>query len=170
MFEGTFTALVTPFTATGELDSDTLRKLVDRQIEAGITGLVAGGHYRGEPYPDQRGTSRGDPRGGGAGRGPGAGDRRMRIEQYRRGAGAHKFAKEAGAEASLHVAGYYNKPSATGFLRHFQLIADSVDLPLIVYNIPGPHRQEHRQPDPCSRSPNTPTSLASRKRAATSSR
>ena len=48
-----------------------------------------------------------------------------------------RFAKEVGAEASLHVAGYYNKPSATGFLRHFQLLADSVDLPLIVYNIPG---------------------------------
>ena len=137
MFEGTFTALVTPFTATGELDRDTLRKLVDRQIEAGITGLVPVGTTGESPtltnaehhevirvVVEQA-----------AGRVPviagcGSNNTVEALEHTR-------FAKEAGAEASLHVAGYYNKPSATGFLRHFQLIADSVDLPLIVYNIPG---------------------------------
>ena len=137
MFEGTFTALVTPFTATGELDRDTLRKLVDRQIEAGITGLVPVGTTGESPtltnaehhevirvVVEQA-----------AGRVPviaGCGSNNT-VEALEH----TKFAKEAGAEASLHVAGYYNKPSATGFLRHFQLIADSVDLPLIVYNIPG---------------------------------
>ena len=137
MFEGTFTALVTPFTATGELDRDTLRKLVDRQIEAGITGLVPVGTTGESPtltnaehhevirvVVEQA-----------AGRVPviagcGSNNTVEALEHTR-------FAKEVGAEASLHVAGYYNKPSATGFLRHFQLIADSVDLPLIVYNIPG---------------------------------
>jgi 4-hydroxy-tetrahydrodipicolinate synthase len=137
MFEGTFTALVTPFTATGELDRDTLRKLVDRQIEAGITGLVPVGTTGESPtltnaehhevirvVVEQA-----------AGRVPviagcGSNNTVEALEHTR-------FAKEAGAEASLHVAGYYNKPSATGFLRHFQLLADSVDLPLIVYNIPG---------------------------------
>ena len=137
MFEGTFTALVTPFTATGELDRDTLRKLVDRQIEAGITGLVPVGTTGESPtltnaehhevirvVVEQA-----------AGRVPviaGCGSNNT-VEALEH----TKFAKEAGAEASLHVAGYYNKPSATGFLRHFQLLADSVDLPLIVYNIPG---------------------------------
>ncbi len=137
MFEGTFTALVTPFTATGELDRDTLKKLVDRQIEAGITGLVPVGTTGESPtltnaehhevirvVVEQA-----------AGRVPviaGCGSNNT-VEALEH----TKFAKEAGAEASLHVAGYYNKPSATGFLRHFQLIADSVDLPLIVYNIPG---------------------------------
>jgi 4-hydroxy-tetrahydrodipicolinate synthase len=137
MFEGTFTALVTPFTATGELDRDTLKKLVDRQIEAGITGLVPVGTTGESPtltnaehhevirvVVEQA-----------AGRVPviaGCGSNNT-VEALEH----TKFAKEVGAEASLHVAGYYNKPSATGFLRHFQLIADSVDLPLIVYNIPG---------------------------------
>ena len=137
MFEGTFTALVTPFTATGELDCDTLRKLVDRQIDAGITGLVPVGTTGESPtltdaehhevirvVVEQS-----------AGRVPviagcGSNNTVEALEHTR-------FAKEVGAEASLHVAGYYNKPSATGFLRHFRLLADSVDLPLIVYNIPG---------------------------------
>lgn len=137
MFEGTFTALVTPFTAAGELDCDTLRKLVDRQIDAGITGLVPVGTTGESPtltdeehhevirvVVEQS-----------AGRVPviaGCGSNNT-VEAL-----AHtRFAKEVGAAASLHVAGYYNKPSATGFLRHFRLLADSVDLPLIVYNIPG---------------------------------
>ena len=137
MFEGTFTALVTPFTVAGELDHDTLRKLVDRQIDAGITGLVPVGTTGESPtltdeehhevirvVVEQS-----------AGRVPviagcGSNNTVEALEHTR-------FAKEVGAEASLHVAGYYNKPSATGFLRHFRLLADSVDLPLIVYNIPG---------------------------------
>ena len=137
MFEGTFTALVTPFTAGGELDRDTLRKLVDRQIDAGITGLVPVGTTGESPtLTDEEHHE----------------VIRVVVEQSAgrvpviAGCGSNntvealehtKFAKEVGAEASLHVAGYYNKPSATGFLRHFQLLADSVDLPLIVYNIPG---------------------------------
>ena len=137
MFEGTFTALVTPFTASGELDRDTLKALVERQIGAGITGLVPVGTTGESPtltneehhevirlVVEQA-----------AGRVPviagcGSNNTVEALEHTR-------VAKEVGAEASLHVAGYYNKPSPSGFLRHFQLIADSVDLPIVVYNIPG---------------------------------
>ena len=55
-------------------------------------------------------------------------------------------AKEVGANATLQVAPYYNKPTNQGFLGHFRAIADAVDLPLVVYNIAGRHREEHRQP------------------------
>ncbi|HTZ52162.1 MAG TPA: 4-hydroxy-tetrahydrodipicolinate synthase, partial [Spirochaetia bacterium] len=48
-----------------------------------------------------------------------------------------KDAREAGADATLQVAPYYNKPTSQGFLGHFRAIADAVDLPMIVYNIPG---------------------------------
>ena len=137
MFEGTYTALVTPFTASGELDRDTLKALVERQIAAGINGLVPVGT---------------------TGESPTLADAehheviRLVVEQAAgrvpviAGCGSNntvealehtKFAKQVGAQASLHVAGYYNKPSASGFLRHFELIADTVDLPIIVYNIPG---------------------------------
>ena len=137
MFEGTFTALVTPFTTTGELDRDCLKALVERQIAAGISGLVPVGttgesptltneeHHEvirlvveqaGERVPVIAGC--------------GSNNTVEALEHTR-------VAKEVGAAASLHVAGYYNKPSPSGFLRHFQLLADSVDLPIIVYNIPG---------------------------------
>ena len=137
MFEGTFTALVTPFTTSGELDRDALKALVERQIAAGITGLVPVGTTGESPtltndehhevirlVVEQA-----------AGRVPviagcGSNNTAEALEHTR-------VAKEVGAQASLHVAGYYNKPSATGFMRHFRLIADRVDLPLIVYNIPG---------------------------------
>src|SRR5262249_22579622 len=49
----------------------------------------------------------------------------------------HRFAKEAGADASLQVNPYYNKPSQEGLYRHFMAIADSCDLPICLYNIPG---------------------------------
>ena len=137
MFEGTFTALVTPFTTSGELDRDTLKALVERQIAAGIGGLVPVGTTGESPtltndehhevirlVVEQA-----------AGRVPviaGCGSNNT-VEALEH----TKLAKEVGAEASLHVAGYYNKPSASGFLRHFRLIADSVELPIVVYNIPG---------------------------------
>lgn len=137
MFEGTFTALVTPFTGAGELDRAALKALVERQIAAGITGLVPVGTTGESPtltndehhevirlVVEQA-----------AGRVPviagcGSNNTAEALEHT-------KFAKEVGAQASLHVAGYYNKPSPSGFLQHFRLLADRVDLPIIVYNIPG---------------------------------
>jgi 4-hydroxy-tetrahydrodipicolinate synthase len=137
MFKGTFTALVTPFTTSGELDRDALKALVERQVAAGISGLVPVGTTGESP------TLTNDEHHGvirlvveqAAGRVPviaGCGSNNT-VEALEH----TKLAKEVGAEASLHVAGYYNKPSASGFLRHFRLIADSVELPIVVYNIPG---------------------------------
>ena len=169
MFEGTFTALVTPFTASGELDRDTLKALVERQIRAGITGLVPVGTTGESPTLTNAEHHE---------------VIRMVVEQAAgrvpviAGCGSNntvealehtRLAKEVGAEASLHVAGYYNKPSPSGFLRHFQLIADRVDLPIVVYNIPdAPARTSTTTP--CWRWPSTPTSSGSRRPAATSSR
>jgi 4-hydroxy-tetrahydrodipicolinate synthase len=135
--EGVITALVTPMTADGALDEKALRKLVDFQIEGGVSGLVPVGTTGESPTLD--------------------GDECKRVihivvEQVRgrvpviAGAGSNstseavhyaKDAKEAGANATLQVAPYYNKPTSQGFLGHFRAIADAVDLPLIVYNIPG---------------------------------
>lgn len=137
MFEGTFTALVTPFTTSGELDRGALKALVERQIAAGITGLVPVGTTGESPTltNDEHHAVIRLVTEQAAGRVPviagcGSNNTAEALEHTR-------LAKEVGAQASLHVAGYYNKPSADGFLRHFRLIADRVDLPLIVYNIPG---------------------------------
>ncbi|MBN2353749.1 MAG: 4-hydroxy-tetrahydrodipicolinate synthase [Spirochaetales bacterium] len=137
MFKGVYTAIVTPFTKENRLDEKALRKLVGLQIEAGVQGLVPVGTTGESPT--------------------------LTVEEHRRvieiaideargrvpviaGTGSNStaeaieltaFAKDAGAAASLQVAPYYNKPTEDGFLRHFTAIADRVDLPLVVYNIPG---------------------------------
>ena len=147
MFEGTFTALVTPFTTSGELDRDALKALVERQVAAGITGLVPVGTTGESPtltndehhevirlVVEQA-----------AGRVPviagcGSNNTVEALEHTR-------VAKEVGAAASLHVAGYYNKPSPSGFLRHFQLLADRVESADRRLQHPRTHRQEHRQRD-----------------------
>jgi len=135
MYEGVFTALVTPFTEEGKIDEQALRRLVDFQIEEGIDVPV-----------------------GTTGESPTLGAEeteaviRITVEQARgrvpviAGAGSNSTdkaihltaaAKKLGAAASLQVAPYYNKPTAEGFYRHFTAIADAVDLPMVVYNIPG---------------------------------
>jgi 4-hydroxy-tetrahydrodipicolinate synthase len=135
--EGVYTAIVTPMTADGALDEKALRRLVDFQIEGGVSGLVPVGTTGESPTLD--------------------GDECKRViqvvvEQSRgrvpviAGAGSNstseavhyaKDAKAAGADATLQVAPYYNKPTNQGLLGHFRAIADAVDLPLIVYNIAG---------------------------------
>ncbi len=137
MFQGVFTALVTPFDGDGKLDESTLRKLVDFQIENGVDGLVPVG-TTGESPTLSAGES----------------EQVIRIvvDQARKrvpviaGTGSNctekaihltEIAKKIGAEASLQVAPYYNKPTQEGFFRHFTAIADAVDIPLLVYNIPG---------------------------------
>jgi 4-hydroxy-tetrahydrodipicolinate synthase len=135
--EGVYTALVTPMTADGALDEKALRKLVDFQIESGVSGLVPVGTTGESPTLDGDECKR---------------VIRTVVEQARgrvpviAGAGSNstaeavhyaKDAKEAGADATLQVTPYYNKPTTDGLLGHFRAIADSVDLPLIVYNIAG---------------------------------
>ena len=137
MFEGVYTALATPFRDDGSVDEDCFRKLVDRQIENGVQGLVPMGTTGESPtlnhdehiqvirmvirqcngrVPVIAGT--------------GSNSTSEAVELSRR-------AKDAGADATLHVAPYYNKPTQEGLYRHYRTIADQVDLPIIVYNIPS---------------------------------
>jgi len=137
MFEGVFTALITPFAKDGKLDEQALRKLVDFQIEQGIDGLVPVGTTGESPTLSPEETERVirivvEQTGGRvpviAGTGSNCTDKAIQMTEK---------AKQIGATASLQVAPYYNKPTGEGFFRHFSAIADAVDLPMVVYNIPG---------------------------------
>ncbi len=137
MFEGVFTAIVTPFTEDGKIDEEALRRLVDFQIEKGISGLVPVGTTGESPTLDHEEHHRVieiviDQTKGRvpviAGTGSNCTEEAIRMTEK---------AKEAGATASLQVAPYYNKPTQEGFYRHFTAVADAVDIPIIVYNIPG---------------------------------
>ena len=136
MFRGTFTALVTPF-RTGNVDFAAFEKLIESQIAAGITGLVAVGTTGESPTltHDEKHEII---------------ERTIKIAKGRcqviAGAGtnstrdsieATKFAEKAGADGALLVAPYYNKPSQEGLFRHFKAIAEATKLPIMLYNIPG---------------------------------
>ena len=136
-FRGVFTALVTPFNKDRSIDESALRSLVDLQIAGGISGLVPMGTTGESPtlsheenihvievVVDQANGK--IPVIGGTG----SNSTQEAIEMT-------KYAAEIGADASLQVAPYYNKPTQEGFYRHFAAIADAVDIPLIIYNIPG---------------------------------
>ena len=136
MFSGTFTALVTPF-RNGEVDVEALEGMVEFQIQHGVSGLVPCGTTGETPAMSEeedrvvvetvvRATN---------GRvpiiaGTGSNSTDMAIKYTR-------MAQEVGADGSLQVAPYYNKPTQEGLYRHFATIAESTDLPLILYNIPG---------------------------------
>jgi 4-hydroxy-tetrahydrodipicolinate synthase len=136
MFRGSFTALVTPFD-NGAFDEDAFRRFVDFQIKAGTHGLVPVGttgesptlshdeHQRVVEICIQQAAGR-VPVIAGAGSNSTA----EAIELV-------KFAKSAGANAALVVTPYYNKPGQDGLYRHYKAINDAVDLPIIIYNIPG---------------------------------
>jgi 4-hydroxy-tetrahydrodipicolinate synthase len=137
MFKGVFTALVTPFTADGKVDFPSLRRLVSLQIAGGIDGLVPTGTTGESPTLDAEETLEvircviDEAKGRVpviAGTGSNSTDKAIHVTAE---------AKAAGATASLQVAPYYNKPTSEGFFRHFTAIADAVDLPMIVYNIPS---------------------------------
>jgi 4-hydroxy-tetrahydrodipicolinate synthase len=136
MFSGTFTALITPF-KNGEVDVEALEGLVEFQIEHGVNGLVPCGTTGETPAlseEEDRVVVETVVRVA-AGRvpvvaGTGSNSTEMAIKYT-------KMAKEVGADGSLQVAPYYNKPTQEGLFRHFATIAESTDLPLILYNIPG---------------------------------
>lgn len=137
MFRGVYTALITPFGEDGSIDEGALRALVDRQIDGGVSGLVPVGTTGESPTVTHEENIRivQIVVAQSAGRvpviaGTGSNSTAEAIDMTQR-------AKEIGAAASLQVAPYYNKPSQEGLYRHFAAIADAVDLPLIVYNIPG---------------------------------
>ncbi len=136
MFSGTFTALVTPF-RNGEVDVEALEGMVELQIQHGVSGLVPCGTTGETPAMSEaedrvvvETTVR-----VASGRvpviaGTGSNSTDMAIKYTR-------MAQEAGADGSLQVAPYYNKPTQEGLYRHFAAIAESTELPLILYNIPG---------------------------------
>ena len=137
MFQGVFTALITPFTRDGKVDEQALRKLVDFQIDGGIDGLVPVGTTGESPTLSPEETEQVirvvvEQAAGRvpviAGTGSNCTDKAIHMTE---------LAKAIGATASLQVAPYYNKPTAEGCFRHFTAIADAVDLPMGVYNIPG---------------------------------
>jgi len=137
MFTGVFTALVTPFNEKKEIDTDSLKKIVNFQLEKGISGLVPMGTTGESPtvsheenmdvvdivVKEVKGRVPVI-----AGTGSNSTDEAIRMT---------KIAKHIGADCSLQVAPYYNKPSQEGLYRHFMTIADAVDLPIMVYNIKG---------------------------------
>jgi 4-hydroxy-tetrahydrodipicolinate synthase len=134
---GAITALVTPFTSDNSIDIHALKQLVDFQIAGGIDGIVPCGST-GEAAT-------------------------MTPEEYQlvvktvveqvsgrvpvvAGAGSNdtqkailfsRLAKQAGADGLLHVTPFYNKPTVPGLIAHFTAIAKAVDLPIVVYNVPG---------------------------------
>ena len=136
MFKGSFTALITPF-KNGKFDETSFRSLVDFQINSGTHGLVPTGTTGESPTLSH--------------------DEHIRIvevciEQANNkvpiiaGTGSNstdeaiyltKHAEKAGADAALVVTPYYNKPSQEGLLQHFTEIANSVNIPIVIYNIPG---------------------------------
>jgi 4-hydroxy-tetrahydrodipicolinate synthase len=137
MFRGTFTALVTPF-RDGAIDVAAFEKLIEDQIAAGITGIVAVGTTGESPTLSHE-------------------ERQELIRlavatakkrcQVLAGTGSNatqhavadtKMAEKLGADGALLVAPYYNKPSQEGLFRHFKTIADTTAaLPIMLYNIPG---------------------------------
>lgn len=136
MFRGTYTALVTPFN-NDQVDEASFGRLIEFQIENGITGIVPVGTTGESPTLDH--------------------DEHIRVIEFAvqtakgrckviAGTGSNSTAEavsytqeaeKVGADAALLVAPYYNKPTQEGVYRHFKTIADATKLPIILYSIPG---------------------------------
>jgi len=136
MFKGSMPALVTPF-KNGAVDFDTLKRLVDWHVDQGSHGLVPVGTTGESPTLShtEHETVVSHVVDAADGRIPviaGAGsnntDEAIRFLQH---------AQKAGAQAGLVVTPYYNKPTQDGLIRHFTMLHDACDLPIIIYNIPG---------------------------------
>ncbi len=136
MFSGSLVALVTPF-ASGEVDFAAIQRLVDWHVEQGTAGLVPVGSTGESPTVTvaehekiiETVVRRADGRIPViAGTGGNATSEAIELTS---------FARKVGADASLQVCPYYNKPTQEGLYRHFATIAEKVDLPMVLYNIPG---------------------------------
>lgn len=137
MIQGSLVAIVTPMHPDGSLDFDGLRKLIDWHVAEGTDGIVIVGTTGESPTVSVEEhcelvklTVEHT-----AGRipviaGTGGNSTTEAIELTR-------YAKEVGADASLQVVPYYNRPTQEGMYRHFKAIAEAVDLPVILYNVPG---------------------------------
>jgi 4-hydroxy-tetrahydrodipicolinate synthase len=135
MFKGSFVALVTPF-KNGELDIDTLKKLVEWHIAEGTNGLVPVGTTGESPTLShaEHGRVIEEVVKAAAGRIPvvaGTGS-----NNTAEGIALIRHAEAAGADAALVVTPYYNKPTQRGLIAHFTAVHDACTLPIIIYNIP----------------------------------
>ena len=136
MFTGSLVAIVTPFN-NGQVDYDSLAKLVEFHVDSGTNGLVPCGTTGESPtlstqehkdvikFVVEKTAGRIPVI---AGTGSNSTEEAIDLTRY---------AKEVGANATLQVSPYYNKPSQEGLYQHFAAIAKSVDLPIVLYNIPG---------------------------------
>jgi len=136
MFRGTFTALVTPFRESS-IDVSAFEELIEAQINAGITGIVAIGTTGESP------TLSGDERAQVIRLAVARANKRCLVLAGTGSNSTHhaiaetRTAEKLGVDAALLVAPYYNKPSQEGLFRHFKAIADGTSLPIMLYNIPG---------------------------------
>jgi 4-hydroxy-tetrahydrodipicolinate synthase len=136
-FQGTGTAMITPFKSDGSVDEKALRRFVDFQIDGRVDMLLPCGTTGEGATLDEKETDR---------------VVEIVIEQSRQrvpvivGAGSNstakaiqmtKRAKKFGADGVLSVGPYYNKPTQQGYYEHFKAIAEADDIPVIVYNVPG---------------------------------
>lgn len=135
-FEGCMTALITPFRG-GKIDEKAFRSLIDWQIKAGVHALVPCGTTGEAPTLSEEEHERliaicveqsGKKIPVLAGAGSNSTDKAIKLA---------KQAKKAGAHGQLQVTPYYNKPTQEGLYRHFEAIAKAVDLPMVLYNVPG---------------------------------
>jgi 4-hydroxy-tetrahydrodipicolinate synthase len=137
MLKGSLVAIVTPMLEDGSLDLPRLRALVDWHIREGTDGIVVVGTTGESPTVDVEEHCE---------------LIRVVVEQAKKripvvaGTGANstteaieltQYAKKVGADYCLSVVPYYNKPTQEGLYRHFKMIAESVDIPQILYNVPG---------------------------------
>ena len=137
LFRGAFVAIVTPFNSDGTVDEEGLKGLLEFQVQNGTHGIVPCGttgesatlsheeHHRvveltiatvNKRVPVLAGT--------------GSNSTSESIELT-------KHAKAAGADGALMITPYYNKPSQEGLYRHFKAVAEAVDIPIIMYNVPS---------------------------------
>lgn len=137
MIQGSIVAIVTPMHEDGSLDLDAYRRLIDWHIEQGTVAIVAVGTTGESPTVDfdEHGTLIRVAVEQAGGRipiiaGTGGNSTREAIELT-------DYAKKVGANATLQVVPYYNKPTQEGMVRHFTAVAETVGLPVILYNVPG---------------------------------
>ncbi len=135
MIEGVLPALITPFTKDNRVDKDGIRQNIEFLVDGGVSGVVPCGttgeaatlsikeHEKVIEYavefssvPVVAGT--------------GSNNTTEALELT-------KFAQDAGADAALLITPYYNKPNDSGMLKHFMTVADTVDIPIIIYNVPS---------------------------------
>ncbi|HTY87193.1 MAG TPA: 4-hydroxy-tetrahydrodipicolinate synthase [Candidatus Acidoferrum sp.] len=136
MFTGTYTAIVTPF-KNGDVDEAALDRLIQRQIKGGVDGIVPVGTTGESPTVDYEEHIRIIERSVKFARGKikvlaGTGGNATKEAIY-----LTQRAEDVGADGSLQVAPYYNKPSQEGLFQHFQAVARATRLPIVLYSIPG---------------------------------